>query len=115
MDIKAEKKSVGMLLGQQDQQFRIPSYQRPYAWTLDEVADLWEDLIGSLGQGHFLGSVVLNAEDEWKPELIDGQQRVTTLALLLGELRDALYASGDLATAMAVQQRLLANGLSTGA
>ncbi|MDK4739397.1 DUF262 domain-containing HNH endonuclease family protein [Rhizobium sp. CNPSo 3464] len=77
--------------------FRIPSYQRPYAWTTEEASELLDDIQTACGttgnvadaSPYFLGSVVL-IKDPQKPEadVVDGQQRLTTLTILLSVLRD---------------------------
>lgn len=77
-------------------QFIIPIYQRTYSWTAKECAQLLDDIIRSGGNaavpGHFLGSVVyieqgLNQATIQSPLLvIDGQQRLTTVSLLLEAL-----------------------------
>lgn len=82
-------------------EYIIPHYQRPYAWTIDETSELFDDLydfyITEEDEGYFLGSIVLIKEEE-KPssEVIDGQQRLTTLTILLAALTSKL--SGDLHT-----------------
>lgn len=85
-------------------QFVIPIYQRTYAWTELECRKLWEDVIRAGSdtdlQMHFVGSVVyiedgLSTATENAPLLvIDGQQRLTTVTILLAALRDALE-NGD--------------------
>ena len=78
-------------------QFVIPVFQRDYNWTEAECEQLWKDIIqiasGTTARGHFLGSVVYVSTGDssagftrWL--LIDGQQRMTTLTLLLTALRD---------------------------
>ena len=73
--------------------FEIPPYQRPYAWTTEHVEELLDDLIDAMKRDsdapYFLGSVVLikSAADP-KSEVVDGQQRLTTLTILLCLLRD---------------------------
>lgn len=77
--------------------FRIPSYQRPYAWTIEQVSELLDDITVACGETgevaaaspYFLGSIVL-IKDPQKPEadVVDGQQRLTTLTILLSVLRD---------------------------
>lgn len=65
--------------------FTIPIYQRDYAWKVRNFKDLWEDLLENFEMEeneHFLGTIVL-ATDTKKCHLIDGQQRVTTLFMLL--------------------------------
>ncbi|MEV0713345.1 DUF262 domain-containing protein [Asanoa sp. NPDC050611] len=82
-------------------QFRVPLYQRPYSWTPKEWAPLWRSICeqadaiadNDQGPGHFLGSVVLapapgfsSGSQAWI--VVDGQQRLTTMSLLLCALRD---------------------------
>lgn len=78
--------------------FSIPLYQRPYAWTTEQAEELLDDLITSLGDGkepidevnpYFLGSIVLikEKEDKSDAQVVDGQQRLTTLTILLSVLR----------------------------
>lgn len=88
MKISADRTHLQTLLGVPDQQLRIPPYQRPYAWQAEQVDELWSDLTQTLGSGHFMGSIVLNCEVPESPEVIDGQQRLTTLLLLLALIRD---------------------------
>ena len=74
-----------------DFNYIIPSYQRPYAWTIDQASELFDDLydffLREPEDTYFLGSIVL-IKDEGKPasEVIDGQQRLTTLTILLSSL-----------------------------
>jgi uncharacterized protein with ParB-like and HNH nuclease domain len=74
-----------------DFNYIIPSYQRPYAWTIDQASELFDDLYDFFQREpedtYFLGSIVL-IKDEGKPssEVIDGQQRLTTLTILLSSL-----------------------------
>ena len=60
----------------------------------EQVDDLWDDLIENAQSGHFLGSLVLSSEDEFRPLVIDGQQRLTTLMILMSALRDACHERG---------------------
>jgi uncharacterized protein with ParB-like and HNH nuclease domain len=84
-----------------DFDFVIPSYQRPYAWKSEQVEELFSDLYefykDEQEEGYFLGSIVL-IKDESKPyaEVIDGQQRLTTLTILMGAITNQL--SGELKT-----------------
>ena len=81
-----------------DFDYEIPSFQRPYAWTEEEAGALFDDLYSFFktedAEQYFLGSVVLVKEDD-KPhsEVIDGQQRLTTLTILLSAITSKL--SGD--------------------
>ena len=73
------------------QQFRIPIYQRKYSWDIKHCEKLFNDLknIGeSDKESHFLGSFVFKPDRDEMPVLyiIDGQQRITTMSLLLAAL-----------------------------
>lgn len=72
--------------------FVIPEYQRPYAWTEDEVITLFSDIMnfvkndggkGDKNKTYFLGSIVSYVNDDQQQEVIDGQQRLTSIFLLL--------------------------------
>jgi uncharacterized protein with ParB-like and HNH nuclease domain len=77
--------------------FSIPAYQRPYAWTREQASELLTDLLSFLGDGsesvtdaspYFLGSIVLiKSEGVPEADVVDGQQRLTTLTILLSVLR----------------------------
>src|SRR5438094_4864216 len=74
-------------------QFITPIYQRPYSWTRKQCAQLWNDIVAAGTnesiKGHFVGSIVymqasLYQASKMTPLLvIDGQQRLTTVTLLL--------------------------------
>ncbi|MCY3580292.1 MAG: DUF262 domain-containing protein, partial [bacterium] len=80
--------------------FHIPLYQRPYAWTVEQVDELLDDLLNALEQDpqapYFLGSIVL-IKDEHHPKsaVVDGQQRLTTLTMILCALRDLVTRDKD--------------------
>lgn len=114
MDLRADKKTLKRLLGMEGEQFRIPHYQRPYSWTSEQVDDLWGDLFENAANGHFLGSLVLAVESESKPQVIDGQQRLTTLMILLAVLRDACLDRGMEKEAQKIQTRMIADPFEEG-
>lgn len=70
---------VGSIVGE----FFVPSYQRGYRWGRDEVSRLLEDIHESAGRKYFLQPVVVKRRDDGRWELVDGQQRLTTLFLIL--------------------------------
>lgn len=84
-----------------NKQFLIPVYQRYYSWDIEQCKRLWNDIVEMQKKGkvgHFVGSIVNIAEQAMptgvqKYMIIDGQQRMTTLSLLLLALRD--YAIKD--------------------
>lgn len=71
----------------------IPGFQRDYAWTQRNVDDLFDDVEEALdvGGSHYLGTFILSQKDKTGPvHVVDGQQRLTTLTLLLNALIDAV-------------------------
>lgn len=93
--LNIDQKSVKTLFSEKKSDFLIPDYQRPYAWGEKECLTLWEDLFlfafpdndcdkfNSESDEYFLGPIVTFKNDSGKMEIIDGQQRLTTLMLLL--------------------------------
>jgi hypothetical protein len=85
-------------------QFEIPDYQRPYAWTTEQAAELFTDLVSAMQDArvsgatsqYFLGSIVLIKNDrEPKAFVVDGQQRLSTLTMLFAVLRAAMPNAAD--------------------
>lgn len=64
--------------------FRIPIFQRDYSWKDDNWKELWNDIINGFNDNnkHYLGSVVIVDDKDYK-EIVDGQQRLTTLSILI--------------------------------
>ena len=91
--IHASPQSINDLL--QRHEFIIPEYQRPYSWENEQCDRLWEDLSsflervtdrkGDHNDRYFLGSIVVypNRDDKRIWEVVDGQQRLTTLIMLV--------------------------------
>src|SRR5258708_17764798 len=85
-------------------QFSIPLYQRTYSWTRKQCEQLWNDIVriekDSTIPAHFIGSVVYITASVYHAAgvnpllVIDGQQRLTTLSLLLSALGRAIEQSG---------------------
>ena len=79
-----------------DYAFRIPAYQRPYSWDDEQVGQLLDDLVGAIDSDdpatntpYFLGSIVLiKHPDKREADVVDGQQRLTTLTIIFAVLRD---------------------------
>ncbi len=83
----------------QKNQLVIPIYQRLYSWEKEQCKELWDDIIKIGGNdkmdGHFIGSIVFVHDGIYSTShnellIIDGQQRLTTITLLLTALRDHL-------------------------
>lgn len=87
-EMRAERKSIFEYLSKN--KFLIPMYQRNYVWSEDECEQLWEDVYNFFenkeeDEEYFLGSVVIYKENG-KQNIIDGQQRTTTLCLFIRAL-----------------------------
>ncbi len=106
MGFDAEDRAIReVLFG--DEEFRIPRYQRHYAWTEDQISEFWNDVTGS-NKNLFIGSFIFNYEtvnDNGYVEVVDGQQRLLSFTIfsavlgvhqsrlktiLLGEFRDRI-------------------------
>jgi hypothetical protein len=96
----------------------IPDYQRGYAWEHDQVQDFLDDLrLLEPGKTHYTGTVVLLGggeqvvDDELnalvRADVVDGQQRLTTICLLLNELRRSLESAGEMARATGLRRQFL--------
>lgn len=92
--LNIDQKSVCDLFSNKKNFFLIPDYQRPYAWEEKECQVLWDDIFSfafpgdsysnfKSGDEYFLGPIVTFKNEQDKLEIIDGQQRLTTLMLLL--------------------------------
>lgn len=87
--------SIKELFGNADSLYKIPQYQRPYKWETDQVDKLWDDIHEAYENGdgnYFLGSVITaKPRDDEKSayvDVVDGQQRLTTLMILFCVVRD---------------------------
>ena len=94
IDLHAYTKTVYDLFSI-DKKYIVPRFQREYSWGVDEVNELWRDLVSNIlsdgdklkNQEYFIGSLVLVGEDKsTKFMIVDGQQRLTTITLLLSAL-----------------------------
>jgi uncharacterized protein with ParB-like and HNH nuclease domain len=87
--------SIKELFTNADSKYKIPQYQRPYKWEGDQVYQLWDDIYEAFENGennYFLGSVITakprDNENSSYVDVVDGQQRLTTLTILLCVVRD---------------------------
>ena len=117
--LNIDQQTIKELFSNKRADFLIPDYQRPYAWEEPECQTLWDDIFifafpendytkfDSDNDEYFLGPIVTFKNDNGKLEIIDGQQRLTTLMLLLrafyskfGNMKDpyAIKTSEDIST-----------------
>ena len=83
--------------------FFIPRFQRAYSWEADQVSQFWSDIIDARGDAYFIGSMVVYPVDRSKFAVVDGQQRLTTITILLCALRDAFTTMGETDLAAGLQ------------
>lgn len=76
----------------------VPLYQRPYAWTQEQVLDLFRDIADAINRRageYFLGTIVVTRSDAGPQTIIDGQQRLATASILIAAMRDYLIGHDD--------------------
>lgn len=104
--LNVDQKTVKQLFQAPKADFLIPDYQRPYAWTEDQCRTLWNDIFDFAFPGldyekfnpndeYFLGPIVTFKNDRNQQEVIDGQQRLTTLMLVLRAFYDRFASMQD--------------------
>jgi len=84
--------TIGSLL-YGEEEFYVPPYQRDYSWKEEQLQDFWKDLCSIKDNIYYFGSMLFKTSPENKKriEIIDGQQRLTTITILLGVIRDMFY------------------------
>ncbi|MBK8620253.1 MAG: DUF262 domain-containing protein [Saprospiraceae bacterium] len=88
-ELSVSKKTIGKLLSDmQGKKFVIPDFQRPYKWEKEKCETLWKDITDffendPIDSDYFLGTIVSAENDDKNPEIIDGQQRLTSFFLML--------------------------------
>jgi uncharacterized protein with ParB-like and HNH nuclease domain len=124
--VRAENGTLaGVLEGKK--QYQVPLYQRVYSWGKKQLDQLWSDIVElerTLGEdpkaSHFIGSLVLASSPDYgaigvnKFLVVDGQQRLTTLTLMLAALRDHFIETGDTDRANGIDAQYLINVFDSG-
>ncbi|WP_054861306.1 DUF262 domain-containing protein [Gracilibacillus sp. JCM 18860] len=91
--------------------YEIPFYQRGYSWKSDQIRQFWDDLMMVKEEGHseyFMGSIVINEENKDLLQVIDGQQRLTTITIFLSAIRDLLIINNNKESAFNIHQNYIA-------
>jgi len=91
MKITCLDKQVGQLL--KESFYRIPRFQRPYSWDRTNIEEFWNDAVVENEAQYFIGNFVVY-DDKTAMGIVDGQQRLTTLTMLLCALRNAFQQEG---------------------
>ena len=97
MELHAYTRTISDLFSVK-RKYVVPRFQREYSWTKEQVAELWEDILANINidedssishEEYFIGSLVLVGDDKSSHHLIvDGQQRLTTITILLSVICD---------------------------
>ena len=81
----------------------IPRFQRPYSWQQEEVEDFLNDILTN-GKEYFIGSMVTFSFDGDKKGIVDGQQRLTTITLILVAIRELAKSINETDIAIGTNQ-----------
>lgn len=118
MELNASKQSVRKILTNKNE-YIVPRYQREYAWEKNEISEYFEDIIKQLSfsngdvksNDYFIGSILLtgdyNASGQ-KLEIVDGQQRLTTITIMLSALGSIFEKEGETELANIVWEYIIA-------
>lgn len=104
--LNVDQKTIFTLLSDKKSDFLIPDYQRPYAWSEEQCQTLWDDIFTfsfpnndseafDENEEYFLGTIVMFKNGQHILEVIDGQQRLTTLMLILRAFYDKFANMND--------------------
>lgn len=75
--------------------YRIPRFQRPYSWDRENIQEFWDDIVRDNPSDYFIGSMVVYKDGQQRYGVVDGQQRLTTITILLCVLRNTLADLGQ--------------------
>lgn len=92
MKIESSDQSIADLLNAG--YYTIPRFQRPYSWDQENITEFWDDTVRGNNDDYFIGSMVVYKMADRKYGVVDGQQRLTTITILLCVLRDILKHEG---------------------
>lgn len=115
MNIVPNKLSLAQLFANSNEQFVVPSYQRRYSWKQRQTGALFDDIdFLKENDGHLFGMIILHAGNYngafMQPELVDGQQRMTTLTILLKAIEKAYRGFEREETANEIKKMLQSKG-----
>lgn len=112
--MKAEERTISKILTEQIC-YEVPPYQRPYSWGKENVQELLDDLWEAYTENdseYFIGSLItIERERDRRYDVVDGQQRLTTLNLIFARLRDKIK---DAAAREELGKRILPRNVLTG-
>jgi len=89
-----------------DNTLRVPVYQRPFAWEISNIQDLFEDIKNSHPEDYFVGTIVVNNKGDYF-EIVDGQQRLATVSLFFSVVCNLLLRENTVDNAKALENDFL--------
>jgi len=106
LDFHPSKYSFEELLNRR--YYQIPRFQRPYSWDSGNLEEFWRDSIEDNDLGYFIGPMVgwSRGEESSIAYVVDGQQRITTISILLSEIRSQFQLLGEERLARGIQRLL---------
>lgn len=93
MKIESQDRTVEQLL--KSHTFVIPRFQREYSWESEQINQFWSDVTENVSESYFIGSMVAYRIDRSKLAVVDGQQRLTTITILLCAIREGFKSIGN--------------------
>lgn len=109
-DINIQLEGIGTAI--KTRRFDVPAYQRSYAWEPEHVEALLNDIHDAIANDekeYFLGSLVVTGPTDRRYEVVDGQQRLTTVSLLISAIKDRFEADNDVDAAASLRNDYLAS------
>jgi uncharacterized protein with ParB-like and HNH nuclease domain len=82
----------------------IPRFQRPFSWDKDNIEEFWNDCVSEVKNDYFIGSFVTYNINSSSYGVVDGQQRMTTITILLSTIRDKYHQYEHIAAAKGVHR-----------
>ena len=119
MELNVTSTTIRDILQKSNQQLVVPSYQRSYSWNIEQCKDLFKDINNSQNgdNAHFIGTIIRCKRNGSEYDIVDGQQRLTSISLLLAAIRDidAELGTGINSDFPVIQSYIQPHNPSTGA
>lgn len=115
MELNAVTRSVNDIFSL-NKKYLVPRFQREYSWSNEEVEEFWDDISSKItivngvakNEEYFIGCIVLVGEDaKFEYQIVDGQQRLTTLTILIRAIVDRLQNIGEPTAATALHSNVI--------